>query len=185
MIKASLALIAISVCTLTTQAQTWLGGYASYWDTKDFGDAYGGGFVLQWPVHEYLAVEGRGIWFHDIKDKTAGEQIEPATLGIGPALTLALNDRVTGYGSVVGTVFMFARDFLVEGEEVVDDDSVDFGFTFTGGLRVNLNPTWSLLAEASYNIVTIDTKAVREGKIVDDEIDMDGLGINLGVGYTW
>jgi len=169
--------------SITTQAQ-WLGGYASFWDTKDFGDTYGGGFVLQWPVQEYIAVEGRGAWYRDIKDPV-GEQIEPATQGIGPALTVPLHDKLTGYGSVVGTVFMFARDFLVEGEEVIDDDSVDFGLTFTGGLRVELNSTWSLLAEASYNVVTIDTKAVRDGEIVNDKINLDGFVFNVGIGYSW
>ena len=167
-----------------TQAQTWVGGYASYWDTKDFGETYGGGFVTHWQVKDLLAVEGRGIWFRDMKDP-AGEQIEPATLGIGPALTVDLDEKWTAYGSVVGTVFMFARDFVVDGEEVIDDDSVDFAVTITGGLRVELQSNWSLLAEAYYHIVTVDTKAVRDGEIVDDEIDLDGVGVNLGVGYTW
>jgi hypothetical protein len=180
------SVLALTVCMLasvTAQAK-WVGGYASYWDVKDFGDTYGGGFVLQWPVHEFFAVEGRGVWYRDIKDP-GNEQIEPATLGIGPALTVDLNERVTGYGSVVGTAFMYARDFLVDGEEVVDDDGVGFGVTLTGGLRVDIQSNWSLLAEASYNIGTIDTKAVRDGQIVDDEIDLDGLAVNVGIGYSW
>ena len=178
--------LALTICVLsalTTQAQ-WVGGYASYWDTKDFGDTYGGGFVGHWQVHELIAVEGRGVWYRDTTGPE-GEEIEPATLGIGPALTVAMNEKWTGYGSVVGTVFMFARDFLVDGEEVIDDDGADFGLTFTGGLRVELQSNWSLLAEAYYNIVTIDTKAVRDGEIVDDEIDLDGFGVNLGIGYSW
>ena len=61
----------------------------------------------------------------------------------------------------------------------------DFGLTFTGGLRVELQSNWGLLAEAYYNTVTIATKAVRDGEIVDDEIDLDGFGVNLGIGYSW
>lgn len=179
----SLASIVLTVSALTAQAQ-WVGGYVSYWDTEDFGDTYGGGFVGHWQVHELIAVEGRGVWYRDTSGPE-GEEIEPATLGIGPALTVAMNEKVTGYGSVVGTVFMFARDFLVDGEEVIDDDGADFGLTFTGGLRVALQSNWSILSEASYNIATIDTKAVRDGMIVDDEIDLDGFGVNIGIGYSW
>ena len=179
----SFAIILLTVSALTAQAQ-WVGGYASYWDTEDFGDTYGGGFVGHWQVHELIAVEGRGVWYRDTSGPE-GEEIEPATLGIGPALTVAMNEKWTGYGSVVGTVFMFARDFLVDGEEVIDDDSADLGVTFTGGLRLERQSNWSLLAEAYYNTVTIDTKAVRDGEIVDDEIDLDGFGVNLGIGYSW
>jgi hypothetical protein len=179
----SLAIIVLTVSALTAQAQ-WLGGYASYWDTEDFGGTYGGGFVGHWQVHELMAVESRGVWYGDTSGPE-GEEIELATLGIGPAVTVAMNEKLTGYGSIVPTLFMFARDFLVDGEEVIDDDGVDFGVTFTGGVRVELQSNWSLLAEAYYNIVTIDTKAVRDGEIVDDEIDLGGFGINLGIGYSW
>lgn len=182
--KVYLALIALSVSTLTAQAQWWAGGYASYWDTGDFGETFGGGFVAQRQVYEFLAIEGRGVWYEDTSGPE-GEQIETATLGIGPAVTVAMNERVTGYGSIVPTLFMFARDFVVDGEEVIDDDGVDFAVVLTGGLRVELQSKWSLLAEASYNFVTVDTKAVRDGEIVDDEIDLDGFGINLGIGYRW
>jgi hypothetical protein len=182
--KTSFLALTLCILSATTAQAKWLGGYVSFWDTKDFGKTEGGGFVLHWPVHELIAVESRGVWYRDTNGDV-GEEIEPATLGIGPALTVDLHERLTGYGSVVGTVFMFARDFLVDGEEVVDDDSVDFGLTFTGGLRVNLNDKWSLLAEASYNMATIDTKAVRDGKIVDDEIDLDGVALNFGIGYSW
>jgi hypothetical protein len=180
------SLLALAFCissSLSAQAH-WIGGCASYWDTQDFGDTYGGGFVGHWQIHELFAVEGRGVWYNDTSGPE-GEEIEPATLGIGPALTVAMNEKWTGYGSVVGSAFMFARDFLVDGEEVVDDDSADFGLTFTGGLRAELLSNWTLFAETFYNVVTIDTKAVRDGEIVDDEIDLDGFGVNLGIGYLW
>ena len=170
--------------TLTAQAQWWAGGYASYWDTGDFGETFGGGFVTHWKAHKFLAVEGRGVWYEDT-DGPEGEQIETATLGIGPAVTVPLCEKVTGYGSIVPTLFMYARDFVVDGEEVIDDDSVDFAVTFTGGLRVALTSKWSLLSEAYYNMVTVDTKAVRDGMIVDDEIELDGFGFNIGIGYSW
>ena len=182
--KAYLALIALSMSTLTTQAQWWAGGFASYWDTEDFGDTYGIGVVGHWQLHEYIAIEGRGNWYIDFGDPE-GEEIEPASLGIGPALTIPLNEKWTGYGSLVGSVFMFARDVVVDGEEVVDDEGVDFGVTMTGGLRKELEGNWSLFAEAFYTILTVDTEGVREGAIVDEEIDLDGFGINLGIGYTW
>ncbi|MDA0989670.1 MAG: hypothetical protein O3A51_02840 [Verrucomicrobia bacterium] len=59
-----LTLTVLTVAALTAQAQ-WFGGYASYWDTKDFGETYGGGFVTHWQVHERIAIEGRGVWFRD------------------------------------------------------------------------------------------------------------------------
>lgn len=183
--KTSFLVLTICILSaLTAQAQWWAGGYASYWDTEDFGETFGGGFVAHRQVNDLLAIEGRGVWYEDISGPE-GEQIEPATLGIGPAVTVDLNEKVTGYGSIVGTLFMFARDFRVDGEEVIDDDGIDFGVTLTGGLRLELNSKWSLLAEASYHIVTIDTEAVRDGEIVDDEIDLDGFGVNLGIGYSW
>ena len=181
--QALLALLFVIISTLSAQAQ-WAGGYVSYWDTKDFGETFGGGFVTHWEVNQFISIEGRGVWYEDVGGPK-GEQIETAKLGIGPALTHHLNEKVTGYASIVPTLFMFARDFVVDGEEVIDDDSVDFALTFSGGVRLDLNPKWSLLAEAYYNLVTVDTKAVRDGMIVDDEIDLDGFGANIGVGYTW
>ena len=71
------------------------------------------------------------------------------------------------------------------GHAATDDDGVDFGLTFTAGLRLDLNAKWSLLTEAYYHSVTVDTKGVRDGIIVDDTIKLDGLGFNFGVGYTW
>ena len=178
-----LALSFFIISTLTAQAQ-WAGGYASYWDTDDFGEAYGVGAVAQWQIHEFIAVEGRGTWYIDFGDPE-GEEIEPASLGVGPAMTVALNEKWTGYGSVIGSAFAYARDFVVDGEEVVDEEGVDFGLTFIGGFRTQMQSGWSLFAEAHYNILTVDTKGVLEGEIVDDEIELDGFGINLGVGYTW
>jgi hypothetical protein len=179
-------LLALTMCifsALTAQAQ-WVGGYASYWDTEDFGEAYGIGAVGQWQVHELFALEARGAWYFDFGDPD-GEEIEPASLGVGPAVTIALNEKWTAYGSVIGSIFAYARDVVVDGEEVVDDDGAAFGFSVNGGLRTQLQSDWSLFAEAHYNVLTVDTKNVRDGEIVDDEIVMDGFGINLGIGRTW
>ena len=178
-----LAFIFSMFFALTAQAQ-WVGGYLGYWDTEDFGETYGIGVVGHWPLHDYVAVEGRGTWYIDFGDPE-GEEIEPASLGIGPALTVPVNENVTAYGSVIGSVFVYARDFVVDGEEVVDEEGADFGLSFNAGLRTDLNAKWSLFAEASYNIITIDTKGVRDGEIVDDEIVLDGFGINIGIGHSW
>lgn len=178
-----LALAVCIVSTFATQAQ-WVGGFASFWDTDEFGDTYGGGVVGHWQVHELIAIEGRGAWYMDTSGPP-GEEIEPASLGIGPALTIAMNEQWTGYGSVVGSLFMFARDVEIDGNNDIDDEGADFGLTVTGGLRTQLQSSWSLLAEAFYNIVPVDTKNVRDGEIVYDEIDLDGFGINLGFGYSW
>ena len=183
MSRTAIAIILCLVCTSTVNAQ-WAGIYVSYWDTEEFGDAYGIGGLAHWPISDHLAVEGRGTWYLDFGDRE-GEEIEPASLGIGPALYTTFGESWTAYGSLIGSMFVYNRDVVVAGQEVVDDGGVEFGVTFAGGLRAEISSSWSVFAEVHYTMLSVDTKGVSDGEVVDETIDFDGPGVDLGIGFAW
>ena len=181
-----IAALAIGMVAATTQAEGishQIGGFATYQDTAEMAEWYGGGvkYVL---MHEEVAPK-----------LDCGFDIRASVL----LFDMDYDDEETDLIGVTPIeVSLLARYALLEGSKVyagagagyyfVDDDEdrnveIDngIGFHCILGYEQNITETISVFAEAKYLWLELDADFVHAG---ENEADLGGFGASFGVAFN-
>lgn len=167
---AAAALVGLLAAAPTTTAQVLdidFKGAATYWDTDDFGDAYGGQVGLEITFVDWFSAEAR----------TGYLRAEHHDLNIVPVevlgkFRLSLLDVIEPYGGVGA-----GRYFLNSDEVSTKDREALFPLI---GMEVNLPMTkLTLFAEARWMFFGDDVSS----ELPDS--DLDGLAFSAGVAWSF
>jgi hypothetical protein len=151
-----------------------LGGYAAYLDGDDLGSGAGAGAVLRFDfLGEAVGLDIRGSYlrFDDIKtDLIPLETAVTARLPIG---------RLGAYAGLGVGYYLFDMD---DGSA---DDSV--GVFPLVGADFQLSDKLSLFGEARWLFLDTDVDAAVKAAedLTEDSLDLDGLGVNLGLSWRF
>jgi hypothetical protein len=153
-----------------------VGGFGSYFDADEGGDAYGGGAMLRLGIFDWLAVDGRASYL-DLSDS----DISIVPLEAAASLRLPLLDKTLVPYAGVGVGY-----YLYDDSDVVEvEDGVGF-FPMVGlEFRFGEDKQWAIFGEARWLFLQTDIDAAEdELEDLDDE-DIDGLGVNVGLIYRF
>jgi hypothetical protein len=169
----------------------------SYWDTDAAGDAAGGGLILGMPFNDSLAFELRASYFEELTDdplENAFDSDDPVFQDRGiQALPLEAGLRYTfGAGShfrphVAGG----ASYFLLDSDFGEIDDELGYFAALGGtvgdgdGAQFYFEGIWRK-ATAQVRLDPEDLEDVDDVDIEDEaEFDIDGIGANVGIRWTF
>jgi hypothetical protein len=171
--------------------------HGSYWETDVAGDAGGGGFVLGLPFNEHIGVDLRATYFEELTDDPLGnafdsdaevfqdQGIQAMPLEAGLRFTFATGSSFRPYIGGGGSYFLLDSDFgeisdelgyyAVAGATVGDDEGAQFYF----------EGTWRK-ATAEVELDPEDIEDIPDIEIDEHaDLDLDGLGVNVGVRWTF
>lgn len=169
----------------------------SYWDTDAAGDAAGGGISLGIPLNSLLAVELRATYFEELGDdpfeaafdsddpvfQNQGIQVLPVDAGL--RFSFAPRASFRPYVSAGGTYFLLDSDFGNLSDELGYYAAV--GATIGNGTGPDffVEGLWRK-ATAQIELDPEDLEDIDDLGVADRaDIDLDGLGINLGLRWNF
>ncbi len=144
------------------------GVFGSSLDSRDLHDGYGGGAKLELNPIDLVSVDARAscIRFND-------PDINMYPLEVaGLVNSAALGERIVLYGGAGLGYYFF------DGDDVDLDDAA--GFFPVVGLEIGLHRL-SVMAEARWLFLEADMDSVKEEFRDWADLDVDGLGINIGL----
>lgn len=171
--------------------------HGSYWDTDIAGDAAGGGLILGMPFNDTLAFELRASYFEELADdplenafdsddpvfQERGIQVLPLEAGL--RFTFGAGNRFRPHLAGGASYFLLDSDF---GE--IDDELGYFaalgGTVGDGdGAQFYFEGIWRK-ATAQVRLDPEDLEDVDDIDVEDEaEFDIDGVGVNVGVRWTF
>ena len=151
-----------------------LGGYAAYLDGDDLGSGVGAGALLRLDFLEEavgLDIRGSFLRFDDIKT-----DLIPIEAAVMVRLPLARLGAYAGLG--VGY-------YLFDMEDGSADDNV--GVFPLVGADIQLSDSLSLFGEARWLFLEADIDAAIQAaeELTEDSVDLDGIGVNLGLSWRF
>jgi len=164
--------VASSLCL--AEGMSSLGLYGSYVDSDDLEEGYGAGAKLKLGLLEILSLEARGAWVQfDLDD--ADFEIDMIPVEGALLLNIPLADNIIPYAGAGAGYYFFDAD------EVDLDDAV--GFFALAGLELWLSEDMGLFGEVRWLWLEADVDASRDEfeDLDDDEVNADGLGVNVGL----
>jgi hypothetical protein len=145
-----------------------LGVYGSSMDSDDLGTGYGGGAKLELNPIDIVSVDGRAGWTHFSDTDIDMFPLEAAALLNLPILF----EHIVPYAGVGTGYYIFDGD----GGDLDDE----MGYFPLIGLEIGLH-SLSLMAEARYVFLETDVENGRGSLAGVDEVDLDGLAVNVGL----
>ena len=174
------ALMAIAAL-VPAAALAGIGGFGTWWDTKDYGDMYGGGAKLGLGLGMGFWIEARGSYLETTHYKEADVSLIPLEALV--AWQLEASEILRPYiGAGIG---YYVKDFEWKSEwkewkeEFKSKDCA--GYFALAGLNLNLGSDISIFGEAKYNLIGEDDKLEWRGKDVDKKFTFDGLSVDVGL----
>jgi hypothetical protein len=189
--------ILLTTCVIGTSglglAQT-IGGYGSYLDTDDAGDAYGGGLQLTLPMGEILYIAARGTYYSGLEYTTAlREGVVPVNaeadltlLDLGIGLQHGVGEATTVLYGDAGISFLFTdADFEINNFPAEADWDDDEGWYATLGVRTGEDVQGFL--EVQYRSLSSDLSSETSNQLdsISDDVTLDHFAVNLGVLVRW
>ena len=169
----------------------------SYWDTDAAGETAGGGFILGLPFNEVIGAEFRATYYEELTDdplaaafdsddpvfQERGIQVMPLEAGL--RFSFAPGAAFRPYLGGGASYFLLDSDFgeisdelgyyAALGASIGDGDGADF---FVEG-------TWRK-ATAEVELDPQDLEDVDDLDVDEHaDVDLDGLGVNLGVRFSF
>jgi hypothetical protein len=175
-----LALVILGILLLGTFRVAALdfsvGGYGSYFDADEAGDAYGGGALVRMGILKLFAVDGRAGYF-DLPDS----DISLVPLEAAATFRLPLfKETLVPYAGVGVGYYLYD-----DSDEVEIDDGVGF-FPLLGlELRFGAKKQWALFGEARWLFISTDIESAGDDLLELDDEEIDGVGVNLGLIYRF
>jgi hypothetical protein len=167
--------------------------FGAYWDTDAAGDAGGGGLSLGLPFNETVAAEFRGSYYEELSDdplSNAFDSDDPvfqevgvnvAPLDAGLRLSFLPDAAFKPYVSGGASYFLLDSDFGEVDDELGYYASVGATMGHDDGAQFFIEGLWRKATAE----VRLDPDALDDVDDIDVEdradLDIDGLGVNLGV----
>jgi hypothetical protein len=188
-ILCSLPIVLLSA-NLACASNAW-GLYGAYWNASDADDTFGAGLKASIEMIEGVQFQLRGSYFDDLVDGDGARDVDLEVIPVeaGLALTYPVSDSVEWYGGGgLGYYFMDADSG--RGPGVDPDDEI--GFYFDLGVEWALRKSGAsygetaakVFAELMYRFVDADNVKPTGGGGADD-VELDGIGVNLGLLVSW
>ena len=181
----------MAIAAAAPVARAGIGGFGTWWDSKDYGDMYGGGAKLGLGLGlgfwieargSYLTARGVTVTADDTKEKGDVELIPLEAL---LAWELEASEVFRPY---VGAGFgYYLKDFEWKSEwkdwkdEFKSKDCA--GYFALAGLNLNLGSAITIFGEAKYNLIGEDDKLEWRGSDVKEKFSFDGLSVNVGLKF--
>lgn len=179
---ALVALMAMAA-VVPTAARAGIGGFGTWWDSKDYGDMYGGGGKLALGLGLGFWVEARAAYLESRDFKEADVSLVPIEALLG--WELEVSEIIRPYiGAGAG---YYLKDFEWKSrwkewkDEFQDKDCA--GYFALAGLCIGLGPDFSLFGEAKYTLVGEDDKLHWRGSDIKEKFSFDGLSVNVGLKF--
>lgn len=166
-----------------------VGGLASRWDTKDLDNTWGLGGVLRTDLDRNLQLDIRGAYFkftHTVGGVKSTAEIFPIEAAL--LWTFPLDHQFTLYAGGGGGYYLADGKFNYRGHtiDVALDD--EFGYFALGGAEVRVGKSLRLFGELKRIWFKLEPAtypdADRPGgraMLFDDDVNMNGLAINIGL----
>jgi opacity protein-like surface antigen len=176
------ALMAVAAA-VPMAAHAGIGGFGTWWDSKDYDNMYGGGAKLALSLVGGFWIEARGSYLTTTDYKSADISLIPLEALVGWELRLC--DVIRPYvGAGVG---YYLKDFEWKSEwkdwkdEFKSKDCA--GYFALAGVNLGLGADISLFGEAKYTLVGEDDKLEWRGSDVKEKYSFDGLSVNVGLKF--
>lgn len=192
MVWAAAALMAVAALA-PTAARAGIGAFGSWWDSKDYGDMYGGGGKLALGLGLGFWIEARGSYLtaHGVKvssgDTTEKGDVELIPLEALLAWELEASEVFRPYiGAGIGYYlkdFEWKSEWKEWKEEFKSKDCA--GYFALAGLNLNLGSDITIFGEAKYTLVGEDDKLEWRGSDVKEKYSFDGLSVNVGLKFGY
>ncbi len=173
----------MAIAALAPAARAGIGGFGTWWDTKDYGDMYGGGGKLGLGLGMGFWIEARGSYLESHDRKTADVSLVPLEALVGWQLeVLEILRPYVGAG-----IGYYVKDFEWKSEwkewkeEFKSKDCA--GYFALAGLNLNLGSDITIFGEAKYNLIGEDDKFKWRGSDVKEKYSFDGLSVNVGLKF--
>jgi hypothetical protein len=170
--KKLLALAAV-LALMAGSARADLRVFGSYWDAGDLNEGYGGGAGMRFELLPFLGLELRGSYL-DLSD------VEMSLIPLEGAVILQLPGH-----AIVPYVGAGAGYYMFDADKVDPDD--DIGLFALAGLEVGAAKGIRFFAEARW--VALETSIEGASDVLEslgeDEVSVDGLGVNAGLVWDW
>ncbi len=198
-----LGLTLLAAPVAMAQKPVWQTGHnawgvmASYWDSADASESFGGGLKFSFGLTEDVQLELRGTHFGDFGESAEGVDVdlEVTPLEAGMALQRALAGPFELFvGGGLGYYLMDSDVSAPAGVLVGGGAGDELGFYLTTGIEwLTSTSTASygkteavLFAELMYRFVNADDIRVEGGDTVRlRSADLDGIGVNAGLMIRW
>ncbi|MCL4178550.1 MAG: outer membrane beta-barrel protein [Verrucomicrobia bacterium] len=154
-----------------------VGGFGSYFDADEGGDAYGGGALVRMGIFNWLAVDGRASYLELSDSDFSVVPLEAAATFRLPLLKQTL----VPYGGVGVGYYLYDED----NDFVEVDDGVGFFPVLGLEFRFGKEKQWAVFGEARWLFLSTDIESAGDEVLEFDDDDIDGLGVNLGLIYRF
>ena len=152
-----------------------LGVFATWWESKDYGDLAGYGLRFGWNIFGPLGLEARASYL-----ETDDDHAKTSLVPLEGALTwrLRLGKKLDPYlGAGIG---YYMKNAEYDNSATWNDAEKVAGYFALAGLNLALGPL-ALFAEAKYNLVGTDDELRWRGSDVEAKNSLDGLSLEAGV----
>ena len=176
------ALMAIAAAA-PMAARAGIGGFGTWWDSKDYGNMFGGGAKLGLGLGLGFWIEARGSYLETTDYKEADISLIPLEALLG--WELEISDILRPYiGAGAG---YYVKDFEWKSrwkewkEEFESKDCA--GYFALAGVNLFLAPDFAIFGEAKYTLVGEDDKLKWRGSDIKEKFSFDGLSVNVGLKF--
>ncbi len=179
--KNKLAWALAALMAVATAAQAGIGAFGTWWDTKDYGDMYGGGGKLAIGLPLGFWVEARGAYLTSHNFKEADVSLVPIEAMI--CWQLEISDVLLPYVGAGAGYYLKDFDWKSEWKEWKEEfkDKDCAGYFALAGVSLALGSEISLFGEAKYTLVGEDDKLEWRGSDIKQKYSFDGLSVNVGL----
>lgn len=177
--KRVLIVVGLLVLLAAPSGASGLGIMATYWDTSDAGDNEGVGFRLSLDATKRVAWQARLSLFEELmtKNSPVAGDLEAYPIDLGVAFSLRRHGTATPF---VGGGVTYVSMTNKRGQ--MDDE---LGYYAVGGFEIPMGKNWELWAEGIWRSVNAQLEGNGVDEFVQERIDLDGVGLNVGFGIEW
>lgn len=177
----ALAALVAAAAAFPAAARAGIGAFGTWWDSKDYGDMYGGGGKLALGLPLGFWIEARGSYLESHGFKAADVSLVPIEALL--AWQLEVSQVIRPYiGAGAG---YYLKDFEWKSrwkewkDEFKDKDCA--GYFALAGVCIGIGDVFSIFCEAKYTLVGEDDKLHWRGSDIKEKYSFDGLSVNAGV----